>query len=899
MSEHAHILVVDDEPTNRLTLSTALEQVNYRVSVAEDGFRALEVARREKPDLVLLDMMMPGRSGLEVCRLLRAEEATRDVPVIFVTVVGDVDTLLEAFSAGGCDYVIKPYRVGEVVARVGVHVRIRQAEADLRGRYDRLQELTRRLELVNAELAESERLDRLTRVLNRSSWEVALRSEHDRYLRSGRAYSVIMLDLDHFRRYNEVVGHAAGDDCLRTVADTMTELCRQVDAVGRYGGEEFAVLAPETEGVAAVRIAERIRRAIWNLEINHPSSAVARRLTASLGVASAEGNSFEDVVRASEAALVVAKRAGRNMVYCPQLASEKRAAVATGAPTVDGDAPPPCVLVVDDEPTNQIVCRGTLERAGYRVCQARDGLEALTVVREELPDVIVMDVMMPHLDGLECTRRLKGDPETADIPVIIVSALGEGEDIIQGLNAGADEYLTKPFRVGELTLRVRSIARQRRDRIDLLRSHEMRGEHVRVLSRLVEFCRLVGTSQDEQEVFAHTVTAVSEIALARRISIMCPTEEGDALVVAKSCGIAPEHVEEIRVPVGKSIAGKVFASGNPILVNDARTTQETTSAYDSPYFVSVPILSAPLVHHEERIGVLNVTDRQGGQPFEDHELEYIDLVSRVAASTIQEIRGRGAYQQASDLVMVALAKLAEHRDNDTGLHLDRVTRYCLLLANELRKQPEFAAEIDDTFLFNLQRSVPLHDIGKVGIPDGILQFPGRLDNAQMEIMRTHAALGADTIRMLANRAEGITFLEMAADVAHYHHERFDGTGYPVGLRGDQIPLAARIASVADVYDALTTKRVYKDAMPPARAAAIIIEGSGSQFDPRVVDAFLACEDEFASLAEELADHSSAARKPARALAAVAAQTAAGCDRSSPSRLGVKDDDESATPGEPD
>ncbi|MEE9269747.1 MAG: HD domain-containing phosphohydrolase, partial [Candidatus Krumholzibacteria bacterium] len=149
--------------------------------------------------------------------------------------------------------------------------------------------------------------------------------------------------------------------------------------------------------------------------------------------------------------------------------------------------------------------------------------------------------------------------------------------------------------------------------------------------------------------------------------------------------------------------------------------------------------------------------------------------------------------------------------------------------------------------------VPLHDIGKVAIPDHILLCPGRLTDEQMAIMRTHAAIGAKTIRSLIERSPDVGFLAMAADIAHYHHEWYNGSGYPEGLKANEIPLSARITAIADVYDGLTTKRVYKEAFRHEKAFAIIVEGSGTQFDPAIVDEFIKREKDFAKLAETMVD----------------------------------------------
>ena len=520
------------------------------------------------------------------------------------------------------------------------------------------------------------------------------------------------------------------------------------------------------------------------------------------------------------------------------------------------DTPPLRVLIVDDQRTNRVICKGSLERAGYRVREAIDGHTAITSVSEDPPDVIIMDVMMPNMDGLECTRRLKADPDARDIPIIMVSALAEGEDILAGLEAGADEYLTKPIRTTELTLRVRTMARQYRDRADLLRSFQLRGEHMQILTRLVEFCREVATSNRLDEVVGHTISAVANVVHSRRISVMFPDDEQQRLSIAKSTGMDAELANTIKVPFGEAIAGQVFTSGRPAVINSEAERPANQGTYDSRFFASVPLICTPLGAAGQVIGVLNVTERIGGQPFESNELEYIELIAKVAATAMQKIISREAYSQASDSIMVALAQLAEHRDNDTGLHVDRVTRYCCILAEELREQDVHRGQINETFIHDLVRSVPLHDIGKVAIPDEILLHPGKLNAKQMEVMRTHAVIGANTIDALIERSPSVEFLKMAADIARYHHEWYNGSGYPHGLKKHAIPLPARIAALADVYDALTTKRVYKDSMPHEKAAGIIREGMGSQFAPDIVEAFLKRESEFASVAAELADNSS-------------------------------------------
>jgi len=197
-----------------------------------------------------------------------------------------------------------------------------------------------------------------------------------------------------------------------------------------------------------------------------------------------------------------------------------------------------------------------------------------------------------------------------------------------------------------------------------------------------------------------------------------------------------------------------------------------------------------------------------------------------------------------NLAIFSLARLAEMRDTDTGAHLERVREYTRVLAIQLRNREGYGDLIDDPFVELLYVTSPLHDIGKVSIPDAVLLKPGRLDEAEYEIMKTHAETGAETLELALNEFPDAEFLRMARDIAYCHHERPDGLGYPNGLSGKDIPLSARIFSVVDVYDALVSKRVYKDAFSPIIAKNIIVEGLGTQFDEDVVAAFLDCEPVF-------------------------------------------------------
>ena len=294
------ILIVDDMPANLRILGEALRR-EYAVSIATDGRQALDALQGGVlPDLVLLDVMMPGMDGFEVCRRLKDDPATRDVPVIFVTSLDEPVDEERGLSLGAVDYIAKPFSVPVVLVRVRNHLEL-----------SRKSRMLERLAL----------LDGLTEVANRRGLDEALDREWRRAKRAGTSLAVVMCDIDHFKAYNDTYGHGAGDVCLRQVAQALARsLARAGDFLGRYGGEEFLVLLPDTKAAEAVSMAERLRRAVFDLELPHAHSSAADRVTLSLGVA-AQVPAGEDppdrLLLAADQALYRAKQAGRNQVCGP------------------------------------------------------------------------------------------------------------------------------------------------------------------------------------------------------------------------------------------------------------------------------------------------------------------------------------------------------------------------------------------------------------------------------------------------------------------------------------------------------------------------------------------------------------------------------------------------------
>jgi putative two-component system response regulator len=356
---------------------------------------------------------------------------------------------------------------------------------------------------------------------------------------------------------------------------------------------------------------------------------------------------------------------------------------------------PPVVLAVDDAEVNLLALRRILERRGCVVRTALGAEAALALAAADPPDLVLLDVLMPGMDGFELCRVLKQDPRFADVPVVFVSGLDDPADKVKAFEAGGVDYVTKPFHPPEIVARVETHLRLR--------------------------------------------------ALSRELG---------------------RHAQEL----------------------------------------------------EERV------ERQ------------VKEIGRLQMATI-----------------FALAKLADARDEGTGRHLERVQVLSRALAERLRASGRFGRQVDPVFVEAIFQASPLHDIGKVAIPDSVLLAAGRLTPEQFEVMKTHATIGARTLEAVRGISPKNAFINMGIAIARSHHERWDGDGYPDGLAGGDIPLSARIVAVVDAYDALCSARPYKAAIPRDEALARVLQGRGAAFDPDVADAFAELAPELARVGAELAD----------------------------------------------
>ncbi|MDL2263871.1 response regulator [Synergistaceae bacterium OttesenSCG-928-I11] len=350
------------------------------------------------------------------------------------------------------------------------------------------------------------------------------------------------------------------------------------------------------------------------------------------------------------------------------------------------------VLIVDDTDLNiEILVEALGDR--YDISTAMDGESALAMVEKSPPDIILLDVVMPGMNGYEVCTRLKANPETADIPVIFLTAMTDINDKARGFEMGAVDYMVKPFAILEVQAR-----------LDV---------HLSLLNAKKEL-----KQQNEQ--------------LERKVR---------------------ERTQELAITQG--------------------------------------------------------------------------------------------------VIIEAMASLAETRDQETGDHVMRTRYYVQMLAVNLASHPRFAAYLRDVDPDDLGTAATLHDIGKVGVPDHILLKPGRLTPEEFEEVKKHTTYGHETLSRLAKRLPGNAFLKLADTIAWSHHEKWDGTGYPRGLKGDEIPIPGRLMAIADVYDAIVSERVYKKPMEHLEAVEFIRSQSGTHFDPDVVESFCELSDSFRYMASEL------------------------------------------------
>lgn len=333
------VLIVDDNPINLGTLFDFLTASGFKVLVAEDGQSAIEKANYARPDVILLDVIMPGIDGFETCRRLKANDSTQEIPVIFMTALSQTAVVVKGFELGAVDYITKPTQQEIVLARIATHLTIQRLRRSLQEQNSHLQqEIKQRqqaeaaLQKVNQELKRIATLDGLTQIANRRQFDECLDRAWHILRREQMPLCLLLCDVDFFKLYNDSKGHQAGDDCLQQVAQAIKRsVKRPADLAARYGGEEFAVILPNTHAEGAVQVAEEIRMSVKTLAIVHPQSPISEYVTLSVGVSCTIpclDTSLEALIAAADRALYQAKQSGRDRVVFSNLASTCHRGVA-------------------------------------------------------------------------------------------------------------------------------------------------------------------------------------------------------------------------------------------------------------------------------------------------------------------------------------------------------------------------------------------------------------------------------------------------------------------------------------------------------------------------------------------------------------------------------------------
>jgi response regulator RpfG family c-di-GMP phosphodiesterase len=526
------------------------------------------------------------------------------------------------------------------------------------------------------------------------------------------------------------------------------------------------------------------------------------------------------------------------------------------------------VLVVSDHCRQEGSWGDVLGSGSLRTLECAAGRTAIVMAGLHRPDLILVSLEGDD-DAHTCIRNFHADPRCLGIPILAIWKQFAPDDLTSPLDDGPDDYLLEPFTSPELLTRIDFIIRSARARRERLGRRPDSSDRMAAMSILQGFHEEIIGHDDIETTCRRSVETAARLVDSDRVSLLLSDRRSHCMRFVHAVGIDESLWNGRQVALSSPVAGRVLASQREIVVNQA-TAWPRQGRYAGAQFVSMPLVGASDTGGRTILGVLNVTERRGGQDFADQDVLALRQLARATAFSIDAIRTRRRLDASRDAIILSLARLSEYRHAPTGKHLERVRELSLLLARHLADDPRVSERIDAQFLSDLGRAAPLHDVGKVAIPDRILLKEGRLTPEEFRVIKGHTRIGAAALDSVAATCQDDTFLKMAMDIAHGHHERFDGTGYPQGLAGREIPLSARIVCLADSYDAIRTAREYKPARPHEEAVSEMLAGAGKQFDPLVVEAFCALEGRFDQIYNNLMEERRASGNNEDALVPVGA-----------------------------
>ncbi|RMG66351.1 MAG: response regulator [Calditrichaeota bacterium] len=503
--------------------------------------------------------------------------------------------------------------------------------------------------------------------------------------------------------------------------------------------------------------------------------------------------------------------------HCPT-----RSAQAASAHAQEQQNGPVRILIVDDEVQLYESLVQFLNLQGFQATGTHSIEEAQSLLDRERFDLVISDVHFPNhtaRDLFDYAR--KHHPEVA---FMFMTGNPDLDFAIDLLRQGGYDYIIKPFGLTDLLNKVRTVLekveqrRRQRHLVDDLRL---------MLDRRLNELRIY------QDIFECAEEGL--LILDTEGNIVKANQGFERLSGLEEQALFQRSLEELCPHIFPDLP-----------LDQVRETLQKTGRWSGEQ-TAMRSDGQPWVSN---VSIFPIRDDKGKLFAYGAFVKDVTSQRSVEKALIQSLERTTLAQEA---IIFGLARLAEYRDKDTGLHLERIRNYCKILAEALADHPRFQKKVNTQFIKTLYSTAPLHDIGKVGIPDYILLKPGKLTKLEFEIMKTHTIIGYQTLSSIKKQYGEMDFLNMGIEITYYHHEKYDGTGYPVGLRGESIPLSAQILAVADVYDALTSKRVYKEAFTHQVTLDIMRSERGKHFAPELLDVFLSVADQFQLISRQFSE----------------------------------------------